>query len=144
MMIWLTLYVAGSHMHFTRRPPLTKKKTTHTLETNPSRWLVDQSDHTLLTLVSIGNSKEYATIIYNKIHLWRHSIVLALHYFQGMACYRSATLLEVMDTRLFETCLFSLESNTGKVVFLKYIQTNHVSQWIKKVGGDSSSRTHAV
>ena len=37
----------------------------------------------------------------NKIHLWRHSIVLALHYFQGMACYRSATLLEVMDTRSF-------------------------------------------
>ena len=38
---------------------------------------------------------------HNKIHLWRHSIVLALHYFQGMACYRSATLLEVMDTRSF-------------------------------------------
>ena len=37
----------------------------------------------------------------SKIHLWRHSIVLALHYFQGMACYRSATLLEVMDTRSF-------------------------------------------
>ena len=37
----------------------------------------------------------------NKIHLWRHYIVLALHYFQGMACYRSATLLEVMDTRSF-------------------------------------------
>ena len=36
-----------------------------------------------------------------KIHLWRHSIVLALHYFQGMECYRSATLLEVMDTRSF-------------------------------------------
>ena len=36
-----------------------------------------------------------------KIHLWRHSIVLALHYFQGMACFRSATLLEVMDTRSF-------------------------------------------
>ena len=36
-----------------------------------------------------------------KIHLWRQSIVLALHYFQGMACYRSATLLEVMDTRSF-------------------------------------------
>ena len=36
-----------------------------------------------------------------KIHLWRHSIVLALHYFQGMACYRSATLLEVMDTISF-------------------------------------------
>ena len=34
-----------------------------------------------------------------KIHLWRHSIVLALHYFQGMACYRSAALLEAMDTR---------------------------------------------
>ena len=33
---------------------------------------------------------------------------------------------------------------TGKVVFLKNIQTIHVSQWIKKVGGDSSSRTHAV
>ena len=37
----------------------------------------------------------------HKIHLWRHSIVLALHYFQGMACYRRATLLEVMDTRSF-------------------------------------------
>ena len=42
---------------------------------------------------------QYITIC--KIHLWRHSIVLALHYFQGMACYRSATLLEVMDTRSF-------------------------------------------
>ena len=42
-----------------------------------------------------------STMYVNKIHLWRHSIVLALHYFQGMACYRSATLLEVMDTRYF-------------------------------------------
>ena len=40
----------------------------------------------------------------SKIHLWRHSIVLALHYFQGMACYRSATLLEVMDTRSSYFC----------------------------------------
>ena len=41
------------------------------------------------------------TVSWSKIHLWRHSIVLALHYFQGMACYRIATLLEVMDTRSF-------------------------------------------
>ena len=48
-------------------------------------------------------NKGYVYIVFksSKIHLWRHSIVLALHYFQGMACYRSATLLEVMDTRSF-------------------------------------------
>ena len=33
---------------------------------------------------------------------------------------------------LFESCLFSLESYTGEVVFLKYIQTIRVSQLIKK------------
>ena len=54
-------------------------------------------------------------------HLRRHSIVLALHYFQGMACYRSATLLEVMESWSLETN-FSLETQTGEVVFLKYIQ----------------------
>ena len=51
------------------------------------RWICNYNDP------SISNT--------HKIHLWRHSIVLALHYFQGMACYRSATLLEVMDTRSF-------------------------------------------
>ena len=82
-----------------------------------------------------------------KIHLWRHSIVLALHYFQGMACYRSATLLEVMDSRSFwNMFVFSwvMISYASEVVFMKSIQTTHASQWIKKVDGYSSSRTHAV
>ena len=81
-----------------------------------------------------------------KIHLWRHSIVLALHYFQGMACYRSTTLLEVMDTRSFwimfvfsrvvylRSCISEVHSNNSCFSINKK----------KKIGGDSSSRTHAV
>ena len=37
-----------------------------------------------------------------------------------------------MDTRSFESCLFSLESYTCEVVFLKYIQTIHISLLKKK------------
>ena len=78
-----------------------------------------------------------------KIHLWRHSIVLALHYFQGMACYRSATLLEVMDTRSFWIMIVF-----SRVIYLRSciseVHSNNSCFSInKKIGGDSSSRTHA-
>ena len=49
--------------------------------------------------------KKKSTLLCFKIHLWRHSIVLALHYFQGMACY-CATLLE-WRLGLFETYFYT-------------------------------------
>ena len=61
---------------------------------------VHSTNHVVaLSLLSLQGRKE--GFYFSKIHLWRHSIVLALHYFQGMACYRSATLLEVMVSRSF-------------------------------------------
>ena len=59
-----------------------------------------------------------------KIHLWRHSVVLALHYFPGMACYRSATLLEVMESWSLWNMFFSRDTDRCQVVFLKYINTS--------------------
>ena len=79
-----------------------------------------------------------------KIHLWRHSIVLALHYFQGMACYRSATLLEVMDTRSFwNMFVFSRVMYRQSWIPEEHSNNSCFSMNKKKVGGDSSSRTHA-
>ena len=48
-----------------------------------------------------------------KIHLWRHSFVSAHHYFQEMACYGSATLLEVMESWFLWNQLISRDTGTG-------------------------------
>ena len=85
-------------------------------------------------------------ICINKIHLWRHSIVLALHYFQGMACYRSATLLEVMDTRSFwnmfvlsrviyrQSCISEVHSNNSS------FSMNKKSRWWQVVSNPRRPR----
>ena len=82
-----------------------------------------------------------------KIHLWRHSIVLALHYFQGMACYRSATLLEVMDIRSFwimfvfsriiylRSCISEVHSNNS------CFSINKKNRWWQLVSKPTPSKT---
>ena len=55
------------------------------------------------------------------IHLWRHSVVLALHYFHGMACYQSAILLEVMESWSLWNLFFSRDTDKWSC-YLKYIQ----------------------
>ena len=97
-----------------------------------------------------GVSREEPThytikLMFNKIHLWRLSIVLALLYFQGMACYRSATLLEVMDTSRSFWNMFVFSRVIYRRSCISEIHSNNsFFSMNKKVGGDSSSRTHAV
>ena len=65
-----------------------------------------------------------------KIHLWRHSIVFALHYFQGMACYGSATLLEVLESWSLRNMFFSWDTDRWSCIS-EIHSTFHISQWKK-------------
>ena len=70
--------------------------------------------------------------------------MLALHYFQGMTCYRSATLLGVIGSRYFGNMFVFSRVIYRRSCISDVYSNNSCFSMNKKVEGNSSPRTHAV
>ena len=80
------------------------------------------------------------------IHMWgQYCVSTQLFSRNGVLSRRENTWSNGDLIYISNQTGFGLDTWTSEVVVLKYIHTLQVSRWnIKKIGGNSSSRTHAV